>query len=200
ARRNLVAAGAGVLLAGVLGTVVTLGLTSSSDPQGGTGTSTEQQVPDDDSIYDEETVPGEPADGAPTTVSPSGQPTGPAPTGVTPEATGSGTASPEGESPSATPSAPDDAPVSSSTAPEPSGTTSSGRPITPSPGMSGTKPSGSTSAEPDPESPAPTETQTEDTEGGAGEGAVESASGGPGPSGGARISGEAVQPAPAGRA
>ncbi|MFF5335104.1 ATP-binding protein [Streptomyces sp. NPDC013181] len=200
ARRNLVAAGAGVLLAGVLGTVVTLGLTSSSDPQGGTGTSTEQQVPDDDSIYDEETVPGEPADGAPTTVSPSGQPTGPAPTGVMPEATGSGTASPEGESPSATPSAPDDAPVSSSTAPEPSGTTSSGRPITPSPGMSGTKPSGSTSAEPDPESPAPTETQTEDTEGGAGEGAVESASGGPGPSGGARISGETVQPAPAGRA
>lgn len=65
ARRNLVAAGAGVLLAGVLGTVVTLGLTSSSDPQGGAGTSTEQEVPDDDGIYDEELETGSRRTGRP---------------------------------------------------------------------------------------------------------------------------------------
>ncbi|WP_330240773.1 ATP-binding protein [Streptomyces sp. NBC_00525] len=180
ARRNLVAAGAGVLLAGVLGTVVTLGLTSSSDPQGGAGTSTEQEVPQDDSIYDAEVTTGEPADGKPTTVSSPGSPSGSASTAVTPGATGSATASPGGESPSTTPSAPDTS-TSSSTAPKPSETVSSGKPITPSPGKSGTKPSGSTPPDPDPGtgSPEPTQTPTEDP--GAGEDAVESASGGPGP-------------------
>lgn len=49
ARRNLVAAGAGVLLAAVLGTVVTLGMMPSSDAQDGGSVSTEQSAGEDDS-------------------------------------------------------------------------------------------------------------------------------------------------------
>ncbi|MFG2625511.1 ATP-binding protein [Streptomyces sp. NPDC048473] len=48
ARRNLVAAGAGVVLAGVLGTVVTLGLTSGGDAQGNPGVTSEESTGQDD--------------------------------------------------------------------------------------------------------------------------------------------------------
>ncbi|MFG3494813.1 ATP-binding protein [Streptomyces sp. NPDC047928] len=48
-RRNLVAAGAGAVLAAVLGTVVTLGATSGGEPSGtGTGTVTTDRTPDSD--------------------------------------------------------------------------------------------------------------------------------------------------------
>ncbi|MFJ9849909.1 ATP-binding protein [Streptomyces sp. NPDC101150] len=46
ARRNLVAAGAGALLVAVLGTVVTLGMTSDEDSKGGDHVTSEQTTPD----------------------------------------------------------------------------------------------------------------------------------------------------------
>ncbi|TRV78568.1 ATP-binding protein [Streptomyces sp. 130] len=150
ARRNLVAAGAGVLLAGVLGTVVTLGLTSSSDPQGGAGTSTEQEVPDDDGVYDAEVESGEPADGPSTSGAPSGPASSSASASATPAATGSGAAPADEGSPSATSSAPDT--QSSPGSPSSPGAT---EPSSPKP----------TSASPTPTktatSPTPTETETE---------------------------------------
>ncbi|WP_405899932.1 ATP-binding protein [Streptomyces sp. NBC_00727] len=138
ARRNLVAAGAGVLLAGVLGTVVTLGLTSNSDPQGGAGTSTEQEVPDDDSIYDADVETGESATASP---SRSGSPS--------PGPSVSGSASP-GVSSSATPSSSSDGPSSPDAPSSPGATESS---VTPSkPGPSKTTPTSTSTA------PAPSET------------------------------------------
>ncbi|NEC08118.1 ATP-binding protein, partial [Streptomyces sp. SID7909] len=147
ARRNLVAAGAGVLLAGVLGTVVTLGLTSNSDPQGGAGTSTEQEAPDD-GIYDEEVDTGEPADGPSTTEAPSGSASASA--SVTPSATGSESAPAGGVTPSATSSAPD-TPSSSGSPSSPRATESSHKPPTSS-SPTPTKTAGS---------PTPTDTETE---------------------------------------
>ncbi|OKJ77718.1 ATP-binding protein [Streptomyces sp. CB02460] len=158
ARRNLVAAGAGVLLAGVLGTVVTLGLTSSSDPQGGAGTSTEQEVPDDDSIYDSDVETGEPADGPSTSEAPSGSASSSA--SVTPSATGSESAPAGGVSPSATSSAPD-TPSSPGSPSSPRATESSVKPTSTSP--TPTKSAGSpTPTPPETESPSPGETDPEE--------------------------------------
>ncbi|UZK54352.1 ATP-binding protein [Streptomyces drozdowiczii] len=159
ARRNLVAAGAGVLLAGVLGTVVTLGLTSSSDPQGGAGTSTEQEAPDDDSIYDDGAVEtGEPADGPSTSEAPSGSASSSA--SVTPSATGSESAPAGGVSPSATSSAPD-TPSSPGSPSSPRATESSVKPTSTSP--TPTKSAGSpTPTPPETESPSPGETDPEE--------------------------------------
>lgn len=158
ARRNLVAAGAGVLLAGVLGTVVTLGLTSSSDPQGGAGTSTEQELPDDDSIYDDGDVEtGEPADGPSTTASPFGSASASA--SVTPSATGTGSA-PE-VSPSASSSAPG-TPSSPGSPSSPRATESSHKPSTsssPTPTKSASSP---TPTETGTDSPSPGETETDE--------------------------------------
>ncbi|MFJ7625504.1 ATP-binding protein [Streptomyces sp. NPDC097595] len=151
ARRNLVAAGAGVLLAGVLGTVVTLGLTSSSDPQGGAGTSTEQEVPDDDSIYDADVETGEPADGPSTTAAPSGSASSSA--SVTPSATGSGSATAGGVSPSATSSAPD-TPSSPGSPSSPRATESSHKPPT------STSPTPTKTASSPTPTPTPTETES----------------------------------------
>ncbi|MFF7336558.1 ATP-binding protein [Streptomyces sp. NPDC008163] len=163
ARRNLVAAGAGVLLAGVLGTVVTLGLTSSSDPQGGAGTSTEQEVPDDDSIYDSDVEVGEPADGPSTSEAPSGSASSSA--SVTPSATGSGSAPAGGVSPSATSSAPD-TPSSPGSPSSPRATESSEKPpASPSPDRSATAPSDSSSPDPGDSgtgSPSPSQTESGD--------------------------------------
>ncbi|MGQ4485244.1 ATP-binding protein [Streptomyces sp. SAS_281] len=169
ARRNLVAAGAGVLLAGVLGTVVTLGLTSSSDPQGGAGTSTEQEVPDDDGVYDADVETGEPADGPSTSGAPSGSASSSASASasVTPGPTGSGTAPADGVSPSATSSAPD-TPSSPGSPSSPRATESSPKPTSasPTPTKTATTPTPTetgtdspTPEEPDPEEP-PTKPDT----------------------------------------
>ncbi|MEV5602385.1 ATP-binding protein [Streptomyces sp. NPDC052299] len=158
ARRNLVAAGAGVLLAGVLGTVVTLGLTSSSDPQGGAGTSTEQELPDDDSIYDDGDVEtGEPADGPSTTAAPSGSASSSA--SVTPSATGTGSA--PAVSPSASSSAPG-TPSSPGSPSSPRATESSHKPSTsssPTPTKSASSPTPTETAT---DSPSPGETETDE--------------------------------------
>ena len=184
ARRNLVAAGAGVLLAGVLGTVVTLGLTSNSDPQGDAGTSTEQEVPDDGGVYDDEVTAGDPTDGTPTSASPSGSASS-----ASPGPSVSGSASP-GVS-SSVPSSSSDAPSSPDTPSSPGETRSSVPPSksTPSkstPTRSATAPSDSASSPvPGPDDPgtgAPTPTQT--GQDGTGEGTSDSANGASGsPSG-----------------
>ncbi|MFD0024203.1 ATP-binding protein [Streptomyces sp. NPDC058382] len=142
ARRNLVAAGAGVLLAGVLGTVVTLGLTSNSDPQGDPGDSTDQSVIDGDGEDElpadeptDETEPSAPASGA---TSSKADPTA--------SATGSESAPAGGGTPSAGTSEPQHSPSSS-------GKPSSGKPSS-TPG----KPSGSGSSSPRPTKSDPPET------------------------------------------
>ncbi|MEU1346067.1 ATP-binding protein [Streptomyces sp. NPDC005795] len=153
ARRNLVAAGAGVLLAGVLGTVVTLGLTSNSEPQGGDpGGSTEQSVTEGGETQ-EESPAEETTDGATPSAGTSGSASSPA----TPGPSGSGSAPAGGSgatSPGATvsetaPSSPDE---SSSDGPSPSRTTTK----SPGPTKSTTPPAS--------ESPSPTETETETSE------------------------------------
>lgn len=142
ARRNLVAAGAGVLLAGVLGTVVTLGLTSNSDPQGDPGVSTDHSVSDGDDGENElpadepadDTVPSAPASRA---------------TSSTPGPTGSESAPAEGGTPSTGASEPQDSPSSS-------GKPSSGKP---SPSHSTSKPP-PTKSDPPPDSPSPSPSDT----------------------------------------
>ncbi|MFE6973786.1 ATP-binding protein [Streptomyces sp. NPDC057682] len=161
ARRNLVAAGAGVLLAGVLGTVVTLGLTSNSDPAGDPGASTEQSVTDGGDTEDDL-----PADETTDGTTPSARTSGSASASTTPGPSGSASASDPGTGPSATgtasasaPSSPDDSPSSprptpshtksTSPRPTPSGVTPSSSPTDESP-----DPSPSTSTDdPDPEEP-----------------------------------------------
>ncbi|MFI6606519.1 ATP-binding protein [Streptomyces sp. NPDC050507] len=140
ARRNLVAAGAGVLLAGVLGTVVTLGLTSNSDPQGDPGASTEQSVTE--SGDQEEELPAEePADGA----TPSARTSGSASSSATPGPSGSGSA-PAGGGGASSPGAT----VSESAPSSPGGSS----PSEPLPTRTTTKPTVT------PTSPSPTETET----------------------------------------
>ncbi|MGQ7752184.1 ATP-binding protein [Streptomyces sp. WC2508] len=154
ARRNLVATAAGVLLTGVLGTVVALGLTSGDDDvQGNQGVTTEQsQSPQDG----EDEVPADsPVDGStpagPASGSGSATP-GPSSSEITPS--GSGT-------PSADPTGPSDSPSSE--------TSSSSRPPSHRPTKSptptkSTKPTKSPSPTDTPtetESPTPTDTATE---------------------------------------
>ncbi|NED11726.1 ATP-binding protein, partial [Streptomyces sp. SID9124] len=152
ARRNLVAAGAGVLLAGVLGTVVTLGLTSNSDPQGDAGTTTEQEVPDDEGVYDDEVTAGDP-----TTASPSGSGSGSA----SPTPSVSGSASP-GVSSSVTPSSSSDGPSSPDTPSSPGATESSVTPSKPTPTKPKPTSTKSTPTETESGSPSPTETDSPD--------------------------------------
>lgn len=149
ARRNLVAAGAGVLLAGVLGTVVTLGLTSNSEPQGEPGVSTEQSVTEGGDTEDEA-----PAEETTAVATPSAGTSGTASSSATPGPSGSGSApagGSEASSPGATvsqtaPSSPDEP---SSDGPSPSRTASDSE--------SPTKPSPPETGEP----PLPTETEPE---------------------------------------
>ncbi|MFF1834738.1 ATP-binding protein [Streptomyces sp. NPDC058231] len=154
ARRNVVAAGAGVLLAAVLGTVVTVSLTSGSDTQDGRGVSTEQSADEDDG---ENGFPADqPADGSAPGGSPSsGAPSTPHPSGslITP----SGSVAPSTES-----SGPSDSPGP--------GRTTSGKPSSPvtpskSPSKSPTKaptktPTPTPTATETTETPTPTETAT----------------------------------------
>lgn len=156
ARRNLVAASAGVLLAGVLGTVVTLGLTSNSDPQDDPAVSTEQSAGEGDDSENElpadeptdDTVPSAPALS-------STSPT-PGPTGSEAAPTGSGSSSPGT-------SAPQDSPSSSgkpsSDGPSPSDETSkSPRPTKSTPPPTSESPS----SPPASQTPSPTDTATDE--------------------------------------
>ncbi|MEU0831457.1 ATP-binding protein [Streptomyces sp. NPDC005969] len=143
ARRNLVAAGAGIVLAAVLGTVVTLGMMPSSDAQDGGSVSTEQTAGEDDS---ENGLPAdEPAgDSTPGGASSTGSPWTPGPSGS--QVTPSGSGAPSSES-----GAPSDSP-------------SSGRPTSGRPGSPGT-PTESPTRTPTktptkPATPTPTETET----------------------------------------
>ncbi|MFF1840450.1 ATP-binding protein [Streptomyces sp. NPDC058232] len=152
-RRNLVAAGAGVVLAAVLGTVVTLGMTSSSDAQDGGGVTTEQSA-DEDGI-DGGFPADEPTDAStPRKGSSSGSPSAPGPSGsrITPSGSGA---------PSTGSTGPSDSPSSSGRPP-------TGRPSTPgtptksptkSPTKTPTSPAPSQTTTEPPESPSPTETE-----------------------------------------
>ncbi|MFI6947587.1 ATP-binding protein [Streptomyces sp. NPDC050422] len=157
ARRNFVAAGAGVLLAGVLGTVVTLGLTSNSEPQGDPGVSTEQSVTEGGDT-EEELPAEETTDGA----TPSAETSGSAPSSATPGPSGSGSA-PAGGSGASSPgatvseSAPSSPGGSSSVEPSPTRTTSK-------PTKTTSPPTDPTSTPPETESPTPTEPTPTDPE------------------------------------
>lgn len=158
ARRNLVAAGAGVLLAGVLGTVVTLGLTSNSDPQGDPGASTEQSVTESGD-QQEELPAEETTDGA----TPSARTSGSASSSATPGPSGSGSA-PAGGSGASSPgatvseSAPSSPGGSSSSKPSPTRTT------TTKPTKTTTPPTDPPTTPPETESPSPTDPTPTDTE------------------------------------
>ncbi|MFJ1842287.1 ATP-binding protein [Streptomyces sp. NPDC088146] len=153
ARRNLVAACAGVLLAGVLGTVVVLGLTSGDGgAQGDPGVTTEEPADRGDS-GDEAPADG-PTDGsAPADPASSGGEATPGPSGSEAAPSGSGTPSTGSTEPGGTPSSPPPAddkpsPTKPPTSPGPTGSTP-------------TKPSSPTPSPTDTGSPTPTETETE---------------------------------------
>lgn len=164
ARRNLVAAGAGVLLAGVLGTVVTLGLTSNTDPQGDPGASTEQSVTEGGDT-DEELPAEEPTDGttpsARTSGSASASSTTPGPSGSeSVPAGGSGASSPGA---SASETAPSSTGGSSPDKPSPTRTTPGPTKTTPPPTKTTQPPTSPPSTPTDTtEPPTPTESETTD--------------------------------------
>ncbi|MEU0301099.1 ATP-binding protein [Streptomyces sp. NPDC006175] len=111
ARRNLVAVGAGALLAAVLGTVVTLGATSGSEEPDGQNVTTEQTADEDDS---ENGLPADEATGDPATDEGTADGSeSPSPSGTT-APTGSGSPSPGTSSPGSSTSAggsPSDSPT-----------------------------------------------------------------------------------------
>ncbi|MDQ0793954.1 ATP-binding protein [Streptomyces sp. B1I3] len=153
ARRNVVAVGAGALLAAVLGTVVTLGATSGSEDPEGSDVTTEQSVTEDDS--QDGSPADEPADGP-------ASDDGPADGTVSPGASGdtvpSGSATPSRGTSSPGTSPGTDTPSSGSPSdPPPSGK--------PSPTGKSTGPTASPSTTPPTTSPEPTpsESTTEPT-------------------------------------
>ncbi|MET9657728.1 ATP-binding protein [Streptomyces sp. NPDC006510] len=154
ARRNLVATAAGVLLTGVLGTVVALGLTSGDDDvQGNQDVTTEQSRSQDDG---EDEVPADsPADGStPGSASSSGSAATPGPSGGEPTPSSSGT-------PSTDPTGPSDTPSSDTPS---SGKPSSHRPTkstSPTKSSTPTKSPSPTASPTDTGSPTPTDTATE---------------------------------------
>ncbi|WP_405692469.1 ATP-binding protein [Streptomyces sp. NBC_01185] len=162
ARRNLVAVGAGALLAAVLGTVVTLGATSGGgeDPEGQSVT-TEQSTTEDDgenSVSADEPTDDPAADEG----TAGGDSSTPGPSGTAiPSASGTpspGTSDP-GTSPSDTPTdgSPSDRPTEGSPSPTKKPTKPPTTPPTKPPTSSPTTPS----TEPTPTETAPTETPTE---------------------------------------
>ncbi|MFG2408363.1 ATP-binding protein [Streptomyces brevispora] len=158
ARRNLVAASAGVLLAGVLGTVVTLGLTSSSDPQSDPGDSTEQSVSEGDDSENELPADEPTDDPVPSAQASSATASTPGPTGSEAAPTGSMSPSPGTSEPRESSSSPGKPPVDRPSSP-------SGKPSdTPKPTKSDTPPPTSPSSSPPEtsESPSPTETATDE--------------------------------------
>lgn len=145
ARRNLVAAGAGVLLAGVLGTVVTLGATGHSDPDNGTtrpGQSVDEDSGKDGTAADEPTdttTGGSPASGGGTDT-PSA-PGSPSASGSAQPST-SATPSDGASSPGDTPSSPGDGPSTPGGKPS---TPGGGKPSTPGGGKPSSPSGGPTS-------------------------------------------------------
>lgn len=180
ARRNLVAVGAGALLAAVLGTVVTLGATSGSEGPEGQSVTTEQSASEDDG---EDGYPAdEPADDPASEGDRSGDGAAPvSPSGTaTPSASGSpspGTSAPDKSPGTGTPSS--GSPTGRPTQGSPSPTKKPTKPPTPTPTAPTTPPTES----PDPTSPGPSPTETEtdpetsDSAGGPAESAGASASG-----------------------
>ncbi|MFE5239279.1 MULTISPECIES: ATP-binding protein [unclassified Streptomyces] len=160
ARRNIVAVGAGALLAAVLGTVVTLGATSGSEEPEGQNVTTEQSANEDDS--ENGLSADEPAEDTASDDGTPGSSQSPGPSGSASPSAG-GTPSPgasdPGTSPSGTPSSgsPSDRPTSGS----PSPTKKPTRPPTTPPTTPPTPP---TDTPTDPESPSPTPTEPEPTE------------------------------------
>uniref|UniRef100_A0AAU1LY56 ATP-binding protein n=1 Tax=Streptomyces sp. NBC_00148 TaxID=2903626 RepID=A0AAU1LY56_9ACTN len=159
ARRNLVAVGAGALLAAVLGTVVTLGATSGSEDPDGQNVTTEQSASEDDG---ENGLPAdEPADDTATDEDTADDgPESPGPSGTASPST-SGSPSPGTSSPGTSPE------TSASSSASPSGRPTHG---SPSPTKKPTKPPTTSpgtetpSETPtDPESPDPTPSESETT-------------------------------------
>lgn len=156
ARRNLVAVGAGALLAAVLGTVVTLGATSGSEDPEGQNVTTEQSANEDDS--ESGLSADEPTDG---TASGDATPGKDATPGASGRATPSGS-----DTPSPGTSGTDSGPTTGTTSSgSPSGRPTSGNPSptkkpTKTPSTSPTTPSTSPTQTPDPTetptTPAPT--------------------------------------------
>ncbi|WP_406392118.1 ATP-binding protein [Streptomyces sp. NBC_00887] len=151
ARRNLVAVGAGALLAAVLGTVVTLGATSGSEDPEGQNVTTEQSANEDDS--ESGLSADEPTDGTASGDATPGKDTTPG---------ASGRAAPSGsDTPSPGTSGSDSGPTTGATSSgSPSGRPTSGNPSptkkpTKTPTTSPTTPSTTPT-----ESPDPTETPT----------------------------------------
>ncbi|MFE3741981.1 ATP-binding protein [Streptomyces sp. NPDC059134] len=136
ARRNLVAAGAGAVLAAVLGTVVTLGASSDGDPLPPDKVRTEQSTDPDDRNGDDGLPAEQPVDTS--TYNPGGVPAGPdspSPTGPSDSAEPSDSSSPSGtpsdggsSSPGGSPSASEEEP--SEDPPGPSGDPSDPTPST----------------------------------------------------------------------
>ncbi|MFJ7490086.1 ATP-binding protein [Streptomyces sp. NPDC097727] len=151
-RRNLIGVGVGVLLAGVIGTVVVLGM-PSGDAQGNPGVTTEQPAGQDDSVD------GGPADGptdgsTPGDTASGGSAVAPGPSGSRSTPGASGTPSTDSTGPSDTPSS--DTPSSDKP--------SSGKPTKSSSPTKSSTPTKSSSPSPTPtetDSPDPTDSATE---------------------------------------
>ncbi|TXL90881.1 ATP-binding protein [Streptomyces sp. IB2014 016-6] len=149
ARRNLVAAGAGAVLAAVLGTVVTLGASGNDTPTD--RVQTDHSADDDGTGYDTET----PADASTEKPAEPGAVPGTTSSGAPTPATSGGSESQDpGDSPSDDPSEPDDEPDPSDPDPDPTDSD-------PDPDPTDSSPSPSTPTSPPPStptSPPPTST------------------------------------------
>ncbi|MFF8844517.1 ATP-binding protein [Streptomyces sp. NPDC015127] len=149
-RRNVVAAGAGALLAVVLGTVVTLGATSEKEDAPTDKVRNGQQTDEDDFEEDWDT-PQEPADDASNTPDNKGATKSPSSSAVPGSSTVPDTQPQPGGAPPSTPSEPDSPPET--TAPTPTPTRSSPNPPS-------TPPKPSPPSETPTSEPPPTETTT----------------------------------------
>ncbi|CAM5408429.1 ATP-binding protein [Streptomyces atroolivaceus] len=163
ARRNLVAVGAGALLAAVLGTVVTLGATSGSEEPEGQNVTTEQSANEDDSenglSADEPTDDPGTGDGTAGGGSESTRPSGtatPSPSGTPSPGTSEPATSPGADTPSS--GSPSDSPTQNSPSPTKTPTKT---PTTPPTTPTEPTPTEPTPTEPTPTEPTPTETVTE---------------------------------------
>ncbi|MFD8797940.1 ATP-binding protein [Streptomyces atroolivaceus] len=163
ARRNLVAVGAGALLAAVLGTVVTLGATSGSEEPEGQNVTTEQSANEDDSenglSADEPTDDPGTGDGTAGGGSESTRPSGtatPSPSGTPSPGTSEPATSPGTDTPSS--GSPSDSPTQNSPSPTKTPTKT---PTTPPTTPTEPTPTEPTPTEPTPTEPTPTETVTE---------------------------------------
>ncbi|MFJ4838964.1 ATP-binding protein [Streptomyces sp. NPDC088746] len=157
ARRNLVAVGAGALLAAVLGTVVTLGATSGSEDPDGRNVTTEQSANEDDS---ENGLPAdEPTDGPATDGDTAGGSESPGPSG-TATPSGSGSPSPGTSSSPGTSASTSESPSGSPTQDSPTPTKKpTGKP-TKTPTTPPEESESPTEAPPDPPTTEPTPTDT----------------------------------------